>query len=137
LWFVRGFVRRVASHVPFSGGVTRCHPKLIQPSMHHPTTHDDASTGCVVTPVHPRTEAPEKAGCWERDAVFSLLPLSPTSRPPPPGCTPLIISHPLGAGAMRYVDIASITPTLSSTDPIEIATECVPALSSYFVSNIK
>lgn len=120
----------------FSGGVTRCHPKLIQPSVHHPSTmtHDDASTGCVVTPVHPRTEAPEKAGYRERDAVF---PLSPTSRPPPPGCTPLIISYPLGAGAMGYVDIASITPTLSSTDPTEIATECVPALSSYFVPNIK
>jgi len=42
----------------------RDHPRLIRSSVHHPstTTHDDASAGCAVTPVHPRTEAPEKAG---------------------------------------------------------------------------
>lgn len=41
----------------------RDHPRLIRSSVHHPsTTHDDASAGCVVTPVHPRTVAPEKAG---------------------------------------------------------------------------
>jgi len=72
-------------------------------------------------PVHSRTEAPEKAGHQERDAAF---PLSPTSRPPSPGYTPLDVSYSPGAGAMGYVDIASTTPTLSSTAPTEVAMEC-------------
>lgn len=119
----------------FCGGVTRCHPRLIRSSVHHPstTTHDDASAGCAVTPVHPRTEAPKKLAAGERDAAF---PLSPTSRPPPPRVHPLVTSYPLGAGAMGYVDIANTTPTLSSTDPTEVAMECDASPPSRVISYI-
>jgi len=125
--------RRVTCSFP--SGVTRCHPRLIRFSVHHSstTTHDDASTGYAVMPVHSRTEAPEKAGRQERDAAF---PLSPTSRSPSPGYTPLVASHPPSAGAMGYVDIASTTPTLSSTAPTEVAMECDTSPPSRIISYI-